>query len=153
MAYLLRMCSSLVLLTAHSMSTPCNYMSPWPFVTLFTVFACCSMRLWAWRKLKIAFSCCQTVATLRFKLAQSQFYPYVVLHDNQRQLEESDYRLIWMSVYIRNISICVNTIVSNTFSELYDSVSKSFRTESITKLTTTNTRWEATQKGYGGKTH
>jgi hypothetical protein len=37
----------------------------------------------------------------------------------------------------------------------YDGVSKSFRTESITKytLTTINTRWEATQRGYGDRTH
>jgi hypothetical protein len=38
---------------------------------------------------------------------------------------------------------------------MYEGVFKSFRTESITKymLTTINTRWEATRKGYGGKIH
>jgi hypothetical protein len=33
----------------------------------------------------------------------------------------------------------------------YEVVSKSFRTESITKLTTTNTRWEATQRVMAAK--
>jgi len=38
---------------------------------------------------------------------------------------------------------------------IYDGVSKSFRTESITKYTLTCgiTRWEATKKRYGDKTH
>jgi hypothetical protein len=36
---------------------------------------------------------------------------------------------------------------------IYECVFKSFRTESITKTATTNTRWEATHKGYGTKTH
>jgi hypothetical protein len=38
--------------------------------------------------------------------------------------------------------------------EVYEGVSKSFRTESMTKYTLTFgiTRWEATQ-GYGGETH
>jgi len=37
----------------------------------------------------------------------------------------------------------------------YGGVSKSFRIESITKytITTINTRWEATQRGYVGKIH
>jgi hypothetical protein len=45
------------------------------------------------------------------------------------------------------------------FLRMYEGVSKSFRTESIKKSTTTttttrtNTRWEAMQKSYGGKTH
>jgi hypothetical protein len=54
------------------------------------------------------------------------------------------------------INLMINNIRLLSFScGLYECLSKSFQTEPITKykLTTINTRSEATQGGYSGKTH